>query len=185
MLQNEIEKASEMLSGLSTLLRQTLLVQQELFIPLKQELTIVKEYLNIQQVRFHDRLVVSVGEPKHLLDVKIPPFILQPLIENAIQHGFAPYADAGLIEVKIYQEQEKLFITVRDDGGGIKHSRVGKGIGLENVRARLEECYRGNYLFTLENHATKGAIATVAVPLNFITKKDHTIAQHERIKQPQ
>jgi sensor histidine kinase YesM len=90
MLKNKIEKALEMLSGLSTLLRQTLVVQQEQFIPLKQELIIVKEYLTIQQIRFHDRLVVSIAEPKELLDAKVPPFILQPLIENAIQHGFAP-----------------------------------------------------------------------------------------------
>ena len=175
MLKNQIEKASEMLSCLSTLLRQTLIVQQEQFIPLKQELTIVKEYLNIQQIRFHDRLVVSITEPATLLEAKIPPFILQPIIENAIQHGFAPYSDAGLIEVNVYQESGSLFITVRDDGAGIKHSRGGKGIGLQNVRARLEEHYPNNYSFTLKNHAIKGAIAILTVPLQFVDGKDHEL----------
>lgn len=171
MLKNKIEKASEMLSGLSTLLRQTLIVQEEQFIPLKQELTIVKEYLNIQQIRFHDRLVVSIAEPKELLEAKVPPFILQPLIENAIQHGFAPYADSGLIEVNVYQEGDRLYITVRDDGRGLRHFHGRKGIGLQNVRARLEEHYTNEYLFTLRNHPVKGAIATLAIPLQFMPLK--------------
>jgi LytS/YehU family sensor histidine kinase len=172
MLKNKIEKALEMLSGLSRLLRQTLVVQQEQFIPLKQELIIVKEYLTIQQIRFHDRLVVSFAEPIELLDAKIPPFILQPLIENAIQHGFAPYSDSGLIEVNVYQEEDRLCITVRDDGGGLKHFRGRKGIGLQNVKARLEEHYRNEYLFTLNNHPVKGAIATLVIPLQFMSVKE-------------
>ena len=186
MLKNQTEKASEMLSCLSSLLRQTLIIQQEKFIPLKQELTILKEYLNIQQIRFHDRLVVSVSEPPDLLGAMIPPFILQPLIENAIQHGFAPYADSGLLEVKVFQEGERLFITVRDDGGGIKHSRGRKGIGLQNVRARLEEYYGDNYLLTLKNHDVKGAIATLGIPMQLINEKGQTSlakAKHEHLHQ--
>jgi two-component system, LytTR family, sensor kinase len=177
MLKNKIDKALEMLSGLSTLLRQTLVVQQEQFIPLKQELIIVKEYLTIQQSRFHDRLSVSIAEPKELLDAKVPPFILQPLIENAIQHGFAPYSDSGLIEVNVYREQDRLYITVRDDGGGLKHLHGRKGIGLQNVRARLEEHYRNKYLFTLTNHPVKGAIATVAIPLEFIAMGERALQE--------
>jgi two-component system, LytTR family, sensor kinase len=167
MLKNKIEKASEMLSGLSTLLRQTLVVQQEQFIPLKQELTIVKEYLNIQHIRFHDRLIVSIAEPKELLEAQIPPFILQPLIENAIQHGFAPYSDSGLVEVNVYQENDRLYITVRDDGRGVKQFHGRKGIGLQNVKARLEEHYQKNYVLTLTNHPVKGAVATLGIPLQF------------------
>jgi sensor histidine kinase YesM len=180
MLKNKTEKALDMLSRLSTLLRQTLVVQQEQFIPLKQELVIVKEYLTIQQIRFHDRLVVSITEPKELLDASVPPFILQPLIENAIQHGFAPYADSGLIEVSVYSQDDRLYITVRDDGGGLRHFPGRKGIGLQNVRARLQEHYRDQYLFTLSNHPVKGAIATVAMPLQFMTAKTRS-AQHEII----
>jgi sensor histidine kinase YesM len=183
MLKNQIEKASEMLSCLSTLLRQTLVVQQEQFIPLRQELTIVKEYLSIQQIRFHDRLVVSIAEPATLLSAKIPPFILQPLIENAIQHGFAPYSDSGLVEVDVYQAGDRLYITVRDDGGGIKHSRGRQGIGLQNVRARLEEYYPNNYLLTLKNHEVKGAIATLALPLQFMNGKVHESLSKENHEQ--
>jgi sensor histidine kinase YesM len=172
MLKNKIEKALEMLSGLSTLLRQTLVVQQEQFIALKQELIIVKEYLTIQQIRFHDRLVVSIADPKELLDAQVPPFILQPLIENAIQHGFAPYSDSGLIEVNVYRDGDRLYMTVRDDGGGLKHFRDRKGIGLQNVRARLEEHYRNDYLFTLSNHPVKGTIATLGIPLKFMSLKE-------------
>jgi two-component system, LytTR family, sensor kinase len=172
MLKNKIEKALEMLSGLSTLLRQTLVVQEEQFIPLKQELIIVREYLTIQQIRFHDRLVVSIAEPQELLNAKVPPFILQPLIENAIQHGFAPYSDSGLIDVNVYREEDRLYISVRDDGGGLRHfPSKKKGIGLQNVRARLEEHYGNQYLFTLCDHPVKGAIATLAVPLEFISVK--------------
>lgn len=178
MLQNKIEKASEMLSGLSTLLRQTLVVQQEQFIPLKQELIIVKEYLTIQQIRFHDRLVVSIAEPKELLDAEVPPFILQPITENAIQHGFAPYADSGLIEVDAYREGDRLFITVRDDGGGLKHFRGRRGIGLQNVRARLQQYYGDAYLFTLTNHHVKGTIATLALPLQFMTVKENLVKRN-------
>jgi two-component system, LytTR family, sensor kinase len=172
MLKNKIDKALEMLSGLSTLLRQTLVVQQEQFIPLKQELIIVKEYLTIQQIRFHDRLVVSIAEPKELLDAMVPPFILQPLIENAIQHGFAPYSDSGLIEVNVYREEDRLYLTVRDDGGGVKHLHGRKGIGLQNIRARLAEHYRNDCQFTLSNHPVKGAVATLVIPLQFMSSEE-------------
>jgi two-component system, LytTR family, sensor kinase len=180
MLQNKTEKASEMLAGLSTLLRQTLVVQQEQFIPLKQELIMVKEYLTIQQIRFHDRLVVSIVHPKELLDAEVPPFILQPLTENAIQHGFAPYSDSGLIEVNAYREGNRLYITVRDDGGGLKHFRGRKGIGLQNVRARLQEHYGDAYLFTLTNHPVKGTIATLGLPLQFMSARETLVEQNDK-----
>jgi LytS/YehU family sensor histidine kinase len=72
----------------------------------------------------------------------------------------------------VYREEDRLYITVRDDGGGLRHFRGRKGIGLQNVRARLEEHYRNEYLFTLSNHPVKGAIATLAIPLQFMTVKE-------------
>ena len=165
MLKKDNDKAMEMLSGLSNLLRHTLKVQDQKFVNLKQELKIVHQYLSIQQVRFHDRLRISIDEPGDLSEALVPPFILQPLIENAIQHGFAPYSDSGLIEVKVSSGDERLKLTVRDDGAGLRPSYGKKGIGIQNIQARLKEIFQSNFSFTLIDHSIKGVVATIDIPL--------------------
>ena len=165
MLKKDNDKAIEMLSGLSSLLRHTLKVQDQRFIPLDQELKMVEQYLNIQQVRFHDRLKILIDSSREFGNALVPPFILQPLIENAIQHGFAPYSDAGVIEVKISNENTRLQLSVRDDGAGIRPSYGKQGIGIQNIQARLKEIFENDFSFTLINHSVKGAVAVIDIPL--------------------
>jgi sensor histidine kinase YesM len=165
MLKKDNEKAMDMLSGLSSLLRHTLKVQDQRFIPLHQELKMVAQYLTIQQVRFHDRLKILIDESGKFGKALVPPFILQPLIENAIQHGFAPYSDAGLIEVKINNDNNRLQLAVRDDGAGLRPSYGKPGIGIQNIQARLKEIFQDDFSFTLVNHSVKGAVAVIDIPL--------------------
>ena len=169
MLKKDNDKAMEMLSGLSSLLRHTLMVQDQRFIPLSQELKIVEQYLTIQQVRFHDRLKISIDHPSEFGNALVPPFILQPLIENAIQHGFAPYSDAGVIDVKVTNEKARLQLAVRDDGAGLRPSYGKQGIGIQNIQARLKEIFGDDFSFTLINHSVKGAVAVIDIPVVFAT----------------
>lgn len=165
-LKNENKKASKMLSELSALLRLTLDISEQQLVSLKKEISTISLYLNIQQTRFSDRLQVRVDIPQELEECLVPAFIIQPLVENAIQHGFAPYGEPGKIEVSAWRDNEILTISVRDDGGGLGgNNSAGTGIGIKNILSRLSELYgENNYAFKLEKHFEKGTIATITIP---------------------
>jgi sensor histidine kinase YesM len=110
-------------------------------------------------------LKILIDESGKFGKALVPPFILQPLIENAIQHGFAPYSDAGLIEVKINNDNNRLQLAVRDDGAGLRPSYGKPGIGIQNIQARLKEIFQDDFSFTLVNHSVKGAVAVIDIPL--------------------
>lgn len=166
MLKKDTQRAVEMITRLSDLLRKTLDISEEQLISLRMEFETVALYLGIQQVRFNDRLMIDVQASDDLLDAQVPPFILQPLVENAIKHGFAPHADTCQIEVSAENVAGRLRITVGDNGAGLSENwNRTKGIGINNVCSRLKELFGADYSFTMKNHERKGAVATIEIPL--------------------
>ena len=166
---NENTAALNMLTGLSELLRVTLNGAQTQEIPLKKELDILELYLKIQQVRFHDRLQVSMNIHPETVEAQVPNLFLQPLVENAIQHGIAPLARPGHVSVHAERNNGWLSIEIRDDGVGINASQeelLTKGIGLSNTLARLEKMYGNNYRFDLSGHPEGGAVVSLKIPFH-------------------
>ncbi len=132
--------ADAMLGHLSTLLRQALARGQGHEVPLGEELALLDHYLAIVQARFGERVRVRRTIDDAALPVLVPRLLLQPLVENAIEHGIARRAGAGTIAIEAGREGDQLHITVRDDGPGMAGPAV-EGVGLGSTRQRLAELY--------------------------------------------
>jgi LytS/YehU family sensor histidine kinase len=161
------EQAVHMLTGLSELLRHALdnIGAQEVL--LKQEIDFLERYLEIEQVRYNDRLRVHLKIDRETLDALVPNLILQPLVENAIRHGIGKRLTAGVLEISARRENGRLQLEVRDDGPGLPENwphASGKGIGLANTRARLRQLYGEAQEFKLCNAESGGTIATLLIP---------------------
>ena len=158
--------AQRMVVRLADLLRGTLRVGAAQEIPLDQEVDVTGRYLEIEQVRFADRLRVSWEIEPGLGDAALPAFALQPLVENAIVHGVARKADAGAVTIRVARRGGDLELMVQDDGPGPNAipATPGAGVGLANLRSRLERLYRGAGGLTLESAPGGGALATLRVP---------------------
>jgi LytS/YehU family sensor histidine kinase len=154
-----------MITGLSDLLRLVLDSDGQQLVPLKQELDFISRYLDIERVRFADRLRVTTDIAHDTLDAQVPYLVLQPLVENAIRHGISSRVGAGELEIVARRAGGNLLVTIRDDGAGVRPSST-PGLGLRNVRARLEQLYPGRHRLTLEDDARGGAIVTLEMPFS-------------------
>jgi LytS/YehU family sensor histidine kinase len=136
----DADKARRMLLHLSTLLRRSL-DEEAHEVPLRQELAFVDDYLEIQRGRFGDQLQVRMDIAPAVLDARFPVFLLQPLLENAMEHGRSE-DNRTAIALSATREDGELRVTVEDNGPGIRDaSVVREGIGLRNTRARLDQLY--------------------------------------------
>lgn len=164
-LKGETQSVVRMLSRLSELLRLTLDGAPGQEVSLRQELAVLERYVDIERVRFPDRLEVRVDAAPETHDALVPALLLQPLVENAIRHGIAQTVGAGRVHVRAECRGGQLWMEVRDTGPGFPPAGVQReGIGLANVRARLACLYDDEGRFTLENAPEGGAVVTVEVP---------------------
>ncbi len=138
-------QAEEALTRFSDLLRAVLDDRDAQEVPLNRELEYVRLYLSIEQMRFSDRLRVHVSADSDVLTAAVPHLGLQPIVENALRHGIAHRADGGEISVHACRRQEMLHITIRNDGvaGSWSRAQGGFGMGIANLRARLQQLYGG------------------------------------------
>lgn len=159
--------ARRMVIRLADLLRATLGMAEEQLIPLSRELDMVRNYLDIELVRFADRLSVNWDIDERMLDALVPAFALQPLVENAIVHGVAKLSGAGQITISAQGEGNQLHLRVRDNGPGptVLPSRKSSGIGLANMRARLVTLYPGEATTVALEAAEDGTVASIRIPL--------------------
>ncbi len=162
LIHSDPESADRMLSRLADLLRMTLESGADQFVTLRQELAFSQGYLAIERIRFHDRLQVDVDVPPECLEARVPPFLLQPLVENAIKHGVADLARASRIQVRARREGEALLLEVEDDGRGFEQGR--RGIGTGNTVERLQLLYRDRQSFSLVSESGKGTLARIRLP---------------------
>jgi two-component system LytT family sensor kinase len=162
--------AITMLAGLGDLLRMLLRSDGAQEVPVRQELALIERYLQIEQVRYGDRLAVEVTIEPGIEDALVPNLILQPLVENAVRHGIG--AQAGRVSVAVARIDATLRMAVTDSGDAAPGDaapgdaeRDGIGIGLSNTRARLERLYGAGYRFELAPHAA-GTSAIIEIPLH-------------------
>jgi hypothetical protein len=156
--------AARMLELLSDMLRQVLRSDQSHEVSLDHELSLIRQYLAIEQVRFSDRLQVRFEIPAELLTAAVPRFLLQPLVENAIRHGVADRMDSVLIEIGVRRDGDVLELWVRDDAVGPPASTSGSGVGLENTRARLVTLYGDRATLELSTAPGLGTDARIRIP---------------------
>jgi signal transduction histidine kinase len=165
------DAARTMITRLGDFLRMTLESSGVQEVTLKQEIEFLRCYLEIEQIRFQDRLETRVDVASNALDAKVPNLILQPVVENAIRHGIAARSDRGRIEITGRTQNGSLCIQVRDNGAGLISHRNGEnlfqtGIGLANTEARLERLYGRRHRLDLTNDPLGGSVVTLEIPLN-------------------
>jgi sensor histidine kinase YesM len=166
-MKGERQGVVRMLTLLSDLLRLSLDHKQQI-VPLREELEILDRYLEIEQVRFRDRLTIERDIDPATLDAEVPSLLLQPLVENAIRHGVSRQAGPGTVRVQAeIVNGDTVELRVFDTGPGLGQppSRDGTGVGLANTRARLEQLYGELQSLTLVSRPEGGACATVRLPL--------------------
>ena len=169
LLNRDTDKARTMITRLGDFLRLTLENSGTQEVTLQQEIEFLRCYLEIERIRFQDRLTTSVDIDPAALDSKVPNLILQPLVENAIRHGIAPRSTPGLINIQAKQENGLLRIEVRDNGPGLPVNRkdenlFNKGVGLANTQTRLERLYGAAHRFELINDPGGGLVVTLEIP---------------------
>ncbi len=160
------DEAESMLSKLADFLRVTLVADPEALISLEDEMATLQAYLEIESVRFRERLALEFVCPDDLRTALLPSFLLQPLIENAIKHAVSPTSATVTIRLEATRDDEDLVVLVQDDGDGGHGGEVrpGAGVGLNNVRQRLEALYGARGVLQA-TPLTRGFLAMVRLPL--------------------
>ncbi len=165
---NQNPEALEMLLKLSELLRSTLEHSGGPLVSLRDELDFVSRYLDLQTIRFADRLSVDYVVPDECLDLELPFLLLQPLAENAIRHGLARSTGQGRVEIAAALSNGDLVLTVSDDGPGLPEGfdlDTAAGVGLNNTRSRLMTIYRRESAsIEVHNRDGGGTVARVVIP---------------------
>ncbi|HEX3940031.1 MAG TPA: histidine kinase [Acidobacteriaceae bacterium] len=167
------ELAREMIVRLANILR-TLLKEHEAYVPFREELGFTDDYLGIEVVRFGEEKLKVVKEiDPQSLEILVPCMLLQPLIENSIKHGLEPRLHGGTVILRSRIEPDKMIVEVEDDGVGMVEGRApahglaerGTGIGMRNVRERLEVLYGSGALFEVLSSPGRGTRVTIEIPL--------------------
>jgi two-component system, LytTR family, sensor kinase len=163
------EAADRMIARLGDFLRLTLENSGAQEVSLQKELEFLKCYLEIERVRFQDRLTTHLDIEARALDSPVPNLILQPIVENALRYGVAAHNAPGRIEISAKRDNGSLRIQVRDNGPGLAtiskpNGKLREGLGLSNTRARLSQLYGAAHRFELSNAPEGGLVVTLEIP---------------------
>lgn len=171
-LENDSKGANGMLRRLSSFLRYSLVNQPTQRVALDQEVHALMLYLDIEKVRFEDRLKIVWKIEKDAERAMIPSLLLQPLVENAIKYAIAPSEEGGTITITALLEKRRLIMRVRDDGPGLGEvaeeiPQSSSGVGLANTRGRLQAIYGDDHAFFLHNVKPSGLEVAISIPCEF------------------
>jgi two-component sensor histidine kinase len=159
------DAAVTMIAGLSDFLRRLLSNPARQQVALAEEMEFAQRYLDIQKVRFADRLQLSLDVPSDLLVAQVPTLVLQLMLENAIKHGIAKRAQGGLVRISAARSNGTLVLSVYNDGPAIATTAKSDcGIGLTNMRTRLQGLYGDRFALDMQNREPNGVEVSVSVP---------------------
>jgi two-component system, LytTR family, sensor kinase len=170
LVHKDAEAADKMIARLGDFLRLTLDSAGAQEVPLQQELEFLRCYLDIERIRFKDRLTVQMNIEPQALRARLPNLILQPIVENAIRHGIATRTSHGRIEIEARRYNGILHVQVTDNGPGLPSNgnsgSLFKGVGLSNTKARLQQLYGEEHRLDLSNTSKGGLSVTLEIPFN-------------------
>jgi two-component system, LytTR family, sensor kinase len=166
LMEEDARAARKMLVHLSELLRMMLRGDRAQEVSVKDEIELLESYLEIERMRFQDRLEIRLDVDPETLDARVPDLVLQPLVENAIKHGVVPRPSGGRVAVSVQKRKGELRLTVSDDGPGLGSgsSAGGAGLGLRNTQVRLEKLYGERHRFELERASPSGLCVVLTLP---------------------
>lgn len=162
LMHDDVDAADQMVTRLADLLRRSL-DRGAPEIPLSEELQLAERYLAIMQHRFSDRLSIDYAADRAVANALVPTFLIQPLVENALEHGIARHPGPGRLGIAAHRENGYLELVVTDDGPGVERESAW-GVGLSNTKARLQQLYGDVATLRLEPAAGGGTRAVVRIP---------------------
>lgn len=168
LLSKDTDGARKMITRLGDFLRLTLENSGSMEVTLQQEIEFLNGYLEIERIRFQDRLTTDIQVDPEVLDARVPNLILQPIVENAMRHAIGN-STSGRVEITAVPRNGVVRIEVKDNGPGIqvdrtREARRGRGLGLANTRARLAGLYGDAASFELTNDPSGGLVVTLEIP---------------------
>ena len=171
------EKGRNLIHHLSFILRETL-DRKSNFVELSDEIRLVRSYLRIEKERFGDKLTTEFNITPEALKIKIPSLIVQPIVENAVKHGFSSSVKKLKITVSAYTRLNMLYIVIKDTGKGISKDKIdeiiqygaGESIGIRNVLDRMKNLYGNNYQFKIRSSPGKGTKVIIGIPVEGVKK---------------
>ena len=166
LMDSSIDKAQNAIADLSEMLRLTLSIKSSKYVYLKKEISILKKYLDVEKIRFDNKLEVVIDIEDSLLKEYVPPLILQPIVENSIKHGFSLKIDSLKIKI-IIKENNNYISFVISNNGKLLDKNFNYGLGLTNVISRLDTLYNEDFKLEMKNHQKIGVITTIQIPRSF------------------
>jgi len=164
LLETDLDNGKHMLEDLTAYLRITLSKTRKETTTLGQEIDMIQAYLNIFKIRMGDRLDFTIQVPEDLRHLPLPPMLIQPLVENAIEHGLEPKIEGGAIWVSARDENGRLAIEVKDSGLCFHKNNHDWGVGLTNIRKRLQALYEAEAALIFKENTPSGLTVTIKVP---------------------
>ncbi len=164
LMEEDVGKAQSVMTRLGDLLRRSLDTPPEESLPLESEIEFLEQYLSLEKARFEDRLQLKLDLAPQALQARVPPFMLQPLVENAVRHAVS-HRDPGRVSMRARLEGGKVLIEIEDNGPGLPSGEQhfsSEGIGLSNTRKRLKQFF-GEECLEFEN-SSAGLIARIRIP---------------------
>jgi two-component system, LytTR family, sensor kinase len=159
------DTADQMITRLGRLLRLSLDHAGHQVVPLRQEIDFLRMYVEIEQIRFADRLQIVWNVAPDTLDAAVPTLLWHPVLENAIRHGVTPLAGRGRIVIASQRAGDDLVLEIRDNGRGLPSGHIPReGVGLRNIRERVDQLYGSRARFSLEPAPGGGTVATLRLP---------------------
>ncbi|MCP5079102.1 MAG: sensor histidine kinase [Psychromonas sp.] len=165
------KKANIMLAKLTELLRGTLTINRSSLTNLEQETQLLSAYLDIQQIRLGERLNYQIDNQVSD-NISLPPFLIQPLVENAIQHGIEPSNNGGKLTISYKIIEQNLIVEISDSGLGLQENCTtkGNGISLNNIQERLVNLFEGQASLAITKNELNGVTSQLSIPLAQLTK---------------
>jgi len=169
LLDHDAMTGKNMLENLTQYLRTSLIQSRKPANRLADEIDMIRAYLDIYKIRMGKRLAYEINIPENVLNIEIPPMILQPLVENAIKHGLEPKIEGGKISIKACRKEDILILEIADTGMGIKE-KSGTGVGTGNIQKRLASFFGDRASLNFEDMTPAGLKAIVEIPC----ERDHS-----------
>jgi len=163
LIDEDPKKAKVAVTQLSNILRNTLLMNKNRFITFEEELSLVKDYLELEHIRFEERLKFSFEIDSETHQFNVPPMMIQTLVENGIKHGISKYEEGGEIILKAKKRDNQLIITIINTGQLNHNIKSETGFGIENTTHRLELLYGKNAEFSISNLNDKQVISQIHI----------------------
>ncbi len=159
-------KVEKSIVRLSELYRSVLSISNQTFIPVEEELALIRDYLELEKLRFQNKMNYSIHSPEPNKNLKVPGLLIEPLVGNVVKHVLEKQKETVIIDISVQVDKKYVKISVSDNGPGFKTGNISSGYGLNSIRERLTLLYGEDYDFDIDTKSGKGTSISIRIPLD-------------------